>query len=89
MPTTASSMGRGQITAIASTDARNLARPAPPATMITPITLTPTESGRLQVTPNTSTQKLVPSVKHPAKNTQTTPTRTATANATIAAQRLV
>ena len=34
-PTTASNMGRGQITVIASTDARNPARLAPPATMST------------------------------------------------------
>ena len=46
-PTTASNMGRGQITVIASTDARNPARPAPQATMITPIIPTLTASGRV------------------------------------------
>ena len=34
-PTTASNMGRGQITVIASTDARKAAQPARPATMST------------------------------------------------------
>ena len=45
-PTTASNMGRGQITVIASTDARNPARPAPPVIMITQIIPTLMESGR-------------------------------------------
>ena len=45
-PTTASNMGRGQITVIASTDARNPARLAPPATMTTPITPVPMASGQ-------------------------------------------
>ena len=45
-PTTASNMGRGQITVIASTDARNPARLAPPATMSTLTILTPMASGR-------------------------------------------
>ena len=45
-PTTASNMGRGQITVIASTDARNPARLAPPATMTTPITPIPMASGQ-------------------------------------------
>ena len=44
--TTASNMGRGQITVIASTDARNPARLAPPATMTTPITPIPMASGQ-------------------------------------------
>ena len=46
-PTTASNMGRGQISAIASTDAREAARPVPPATMIMPTILTPTANGRV------------------------------------------
>ena len=44
--TTASNMGRGQITVIASTDARNPARLAPPATMSTLTILTPMASGQ-------------------------------------------
>ena len=46
MPTTASNMGRGQISAIASTDAREAARPAPPATMSTLAILLLTASGQ-------------------------------------------
>ena len=46
MPTTASSMGRGQISAIASTDAREAARPVPPATMSTLAILLLTASGQ-------------------------------------------
>ena len=45
-PTTASNMGRGQITVIASTDARNPARLAPPATMSTLVILSLTASGQ-------------------------------------------
>ena len=45
-PTTASNMGRGQITVIASTDARNPARLAPPATMSTLVILLLTASGQ-------------------------------------------
>ena len=45
-PTTASSMGRGQISAIASTDAREAARLAPPATMSTLAILLLTASGQ-------------------------------------------
>lgn len=45
-PTTASNMGRGQITAIASTDAREAARPVPPATMNTLAILLLTASGQ-------------------------------------------
>ena len=45
-PTTASSMGRGQISAIASTDAREAARPVPPATMSTLAILLLTASGQ-------------------------------------------
>lgn len=45
-PTTASSMGRGQITVIASTDARKAARPALPATMNTQIIPILMASGR-------------------------------------------
>ena len=45
-PTTASNMGRGQITVIASTDARNPARPVPPATMSTLAILLLTASGQ-------------------------------------------
>ena len=45
-PTTASNMGRGQITVIASTDARNSARLAPPATMSTLAILLLTASGQ-------------------------------------------
>ena len=45
-PTTASNMGRGQITVIASTDARNPARLAPPATMSTLAILLLTASGQ-------------------------------------------
>ena len=44
--TTASSMGRGQISAIASTDAREAARPVPPATMSTLAILLLTASGQ-------------------------------------------
>ncbi len=44
--TTASNMGRGQISAIASTDARNPARLAPPATMSTLAILLLTASGQ-------------------------------------------
>ena len=44
--TTASNMGRGQITVIASTDARNPARLAPPATMSTLAILLLTASGQ-------------------------------------------
>ena len=44
--TTASNMGRGQISAIASIAARNPARPAPPVIMITQIIPTLMESGR-------------------------------------------
>ena len=46
MPTTASNMGRGQISAIASTDARKAARPVPPATMSTLAILLLTASGQ-------------------------------------------
>ena len=46
MPTTASNMGRGQITAIASTDAREAAQPVPPATMSTLAILLLTASGQ-------------------------------------------
>lgn len=46
MPTTASNMGRGQISAIASTDAREAARPVPPATMSTLAILLLTASGQ-------------------------------------------
>ena len=46
MQTTASSMGRGQISAIASTDAREAARLAPPATMSTLAILLLTASGQ-------------------------------------------
>ena len=46
MPTTASNMGRGQISAIASTDAREAARPVPPATMSTLAILLFTASGQ-------------------------------------------
>ena len=45
-PTTASNMGRGQITVIASTDAREAARPVPPATMNTLAILLLTASGQ-------------------------------------------
>ena len=45
-PTTASNMGRGQISAIASTDAREAARPVPPATMSTLVILLLTASGQ-------------------------------------------
>ena len=45
-PTTASNMGRGQISAIASTDAREAARPVPPATMSTLTILLLTASGQ-------------------------------------------
>ena len=44
--TTASNMGRGQISAIASTDARKAARPALPATMNTQIIPILMASGR-------------------------------------------
>ena len=44
--TTASNMGRGQISAIASTDARKAARPVPPATMSTLAILLLTASGQ-------------------------------------------
>ena len=44
--TTASNMGRGQITVIASTDTRNPARLAPPATMSTLAILLLTASGQ-------------------------------------------
>ena len=44
--TTASNMGRGQISAIASTDAREAARPVPPATMSTLAILLLTASGQ-------------------------------------------
>ena len=46
MPTTASNMGRGQISAIASTDAREAAQPARPATMSTLAILLLTASGQ-------------------------------------------
>ena len=45
-PTTASNMGRGQITVIASTDAREPAQLAPPATMSTLTILLLTASGQ-------------------------------------------
>ena len=44
--TTASNMGRGQISAIASTDAREAAQPVPPATMSTLTILLLTASGQ-------------------------------------------
>ena len=44
--TTASNMGRGQISAIASTDAREAARPVPPATMSMLAILLLTASGQ-------------------------------------------
>ena len=44
--TTASNMGRGQISAIASTEARKAARPVPPATMSTLAILLLTASGQ-------------------------------------------
>ena len=46
MPTTASKMAAGQISAIASTDAREAARPVPPATMSTLAILLLTASGQ-------------------------------------------
>ena len=45
-PTTASNMGRGRTIAIASTDAREAARPVPPATMSTLAILLLTASGQ-------------------------------------------
>ena len=45
-PTTASNMGRGKSSAIASTDAREAARPVPPATMSTLAILLLTASGQ-------------------------------------------
>ena len=45
-PTTASNMGRGQISAIVSTDARKAAQPARPATMSTLAILLLTASGQ-------------------------------------------
>ena len=45
-PTTASNMGRGQITVIASTDARKTAQPARPATMNTPTIFLLMENGQ-------------------------------------------
>ena len=45
-PTTVSSTVRGQITVIASTDARNPARLAPPTTMSTLVILLLTASGQ-------------------------------------------
>ena len=44
--TTASNMGRGQISAIASTDAREAAQPVPPVIMNTLTILTPMASGQ-------------------------------------------
>ena len=46
MPTTASKMAAGAATAIASTDAREAARPVPPATMSTLDILLLTASGQ-------------------------------------------
>ena len=46
MPTTASKMAAGATTAIASTDAREAARPVPPATMSTLAILLLTASGQ-------------------------------------------
>ena len=45
-PTTASRMAVGAATAIVSTDAREAARPVPPATMNTLTILTPMASGQ-------------------------------------------
>ena len=45
-PTTASNMGRGQITVIANTEEQKLAQPVPPATMSTLVILLLTASGQ-------------------------------------------
>ena len=45
-PTTASNMGRGQITVIANTEEQKLAQPVPPATMSTLAILLLTASGQ-------------------------------------------
>ena len=86
-PTTASNMGRGQITVIASTDARKAAQPVPPATMTTPTTAILMVRGQERMIRSISAQKLARFVRLPVKNTQTMWTQTATANVTTAAQR--
>ena len=67
--TTASNMGRGQISAIASTDARKAARPVPPATMSTLAILLLTASGQAPAKHSTREPKPVPFVRQAAMNT--------------------
>ena len=55
-------------------------------TMTTPITVIPTVTGRKPMIRSTSAQKPAPLAEIPVRNMQTTPTQTATANVTIAAQ---
>ena len=86
-PTTASNMGRGQITVIASTDARKAAQPVPPATMSTLTILLRMENGQAPATPSISAREPARSAKLPTRNMQTTLTRTATESATTAAQQ--
>ena len=88
MPTTASKMAAGAITAMHSIAAQNPARPAPPVIMIMQIIPTLMASGQAPAKPSTSARRPAPSAKRPVKNTQTMWTRMATASATIAAQPL-
>ena len=85
-PTTASNMGRGQITVIASTDARNPARLAPPATMSTLTILLFMENGQAPAKHSTREPKPARSARRPPMNTRIMWTQTATASATIAAR---
>ena len=85
-PTTASNMGRGQITVIANTEEQKLAQPVPPATMSTLAILLFMENGQAQVIPSISARKPVPSARRPPMNTRIMWTQTATESATIAAR---
>ena len=84
--TTASNMGRGQITVIASTDARNPALPVPPATMNMQTIPIPMASGQAPAKPSISARKPARFVRLAVKNAQTTPIQTAMESATIAAR---
>ena len=83
-PTTASNTVRGRTIAIASTDAREAARPVPPATMSTLAILLFMENGQAPAKHSTREPKPARSARRPPMNTRIMWTQTAMANVTIA-----
>ena len=77
-------LAHGASTVIRSTDVQKPARPAAHLPMIMQITAIPTVRGQEPTIRSTSAQKRALPVVIPARNMQTTPTRTATANVTTA-----